>query len=332
MLGQQHITSALRDAAGKDSLHHAYLFVGPPGSGKKEMARWLAQLANCEADTERPCGVCSQCHLVATGNHPDVSWIGPDEESKKGHITIRQAQAVRVEVSRRPVVGRRKLVFLDPADEMTLEAVNCLLKTLEEPPDYATLVLLVGDTTTVIPTVLSRCQVARFKPASEREIAEYLEREGADRGQAAQIARLAAGRPGEALRLLRDPDALTKRERTIAWLESVTDAARPDALYLAENLRSGSDDAAADVPDALRWASTWFRDISVLQSGADPALVVNADRLAPLTRAAQIYDSQQTLAALDAVLQSRRYLAGNGNSSLVTECLLMDLIPWRGVR
>jgi len=332
MLGQEHITSALRDAAARDSMHHAYLFVGPAGSGKREMATWLAQLANCQAEAGRPCGVCPECHLIAAGNHPDVSWIGPDEESKKGHITIRQAQAVRTEVSRRPARGRRKIVVLDPADEMTLDAVNCLLKTFEEPPDYATLILLVDDTTTVIPTVLSRCQVARFKPAPERDIAAYLEREGADAVQAAQVARLAAGRPGEALRLLRDPEALSRRDRALAWLEAVTDAAPADALYLAENLRAGFEDEPADVPDALRWAGTWFRDIAVLQSGADSGLVVNADRLVSLNRAAQYYSRSQALAAADAVVQSRRYLAGNGNASLVTECLLMDLIPWRDER
>lgn len=332
MLGQEHITSALRDAAARDALHHAYLFVGPPGSGKREMALWLARLANCEGEGDRPCGVCSQCHLIAAGNHPDVSWIGPDQESKKGHITIRQAQAVRVEISRRPVVGRRKVVFLDPADEMTLDAVNCLLKTFEEPPDYATLVLLVGDTTTVIPTVLSRCQVARFKPAPQHAIAEYLEKEGAEPGQAAHIARLADGRPGEALRLLRDPDALTTRDRSIAWLESVSLASHADALYLAEDFRSGTEDVAADVPGALRWASTWFRDIAILQSGASTGLVVNTDRMPSLTRAANIYSSAQAVTAMDSIVQARRFLAGNGSASLVTECLLMDLIPWRGAR
>jgi DNA polymerase-3 subunit delta' len=309
-------------------MHHAYLFAGPSGSGKREMARFLAQLANCESDGERPCGVCHQCHLIETGNHPDVSWIGPSEKSKKGHITIEQAQAVRTEISRIPVLGRRKVVTLDPADEMTQDAVNCLLKTFEEPPAYATLVLLVGDTANILPTVLSRCQVTRFKPAPRDVIAAWLIDQGADAEQAGHVARLSEGRPGEALRLLKDAEALAKRERTLVWLKAVALAPRTDALRLAEDLRMGTSDEGADVADSLRWAGSWFRDISAIQARCDRSLVVNADHLDTLEAASRSYTTTQALAAAAAILSARRYLAGNGNATLVTECLLMDLIPW----
>ena len=310
-------------------MHHAYLFAGPPGSGKREMARYLAQLSNCESDGERPCGICHQCHLIETGNHPDVSWIGPSEESKKGHITIKQAQAVRTEISRIPVLGRRKVVTLDPADEMTQDAVNCLLKTFEEPPGYATLILLVGDTANVLPTVLSRCQVARFKPVPRDDIAKWLMDQGADADQVDHVARLSEGRPGEALRMLNDAQALPKRDRALAWLEAVARAPHQEALRLAEDLRTGTSEEGADVADSLRWAGSWFRDISVVQAGCDRSLVVNTDHLDTLESAARSYSTRQALAAAAAILSARRYLAGNGNATLVTECLMMDLIPWR---
>ncbi len=328
LLGQKHLQDALREAARRESLHHAYLFAGPAGMGKQEAALWLARLANCEAEQElRPCGECHQCRLIAAGNHPDIAWVTPSEKSKKGQILIEQAQEVRTAISRRPVLGRRKVTVLAPADELTLEAVNCLLKTLEEPPDYATLVLLASDTANVIPTVLSRCQVVRFKPVPFEDITRFLADQGADPATAERLAMLSGGRPGEALRLLRDPEALAKRERALDWLEAVADAPFVEALRLAGLLRSGAEGESGDVPDTLHWAGAWFRDILALQAGAGWEAVVNRDRMDALDRAARRYPLPQTQAALDAIVRARRYLAGNASAPFVSENLVMDLIP-----
>ncbi|HEY3266991.1 MAG TPA: DNA polymerase III subunit delta' C-terminal domain-containing protein [Armatimonadota bacterium] len=347
MLGQKHLTDALREAAAKDALHHAYLFAGPSGSGKAEAALWLAQLANCEGgaaaavaglfgDAEPapepaiPCGICHNCRLIAEGSHPDVLWVGPSEDSKARKLLIRQAQFVRTEVSRRPVLGRRKVIVLSPADDLTLDAVNCLLKTLEEPPDYATLVLLAGDTGNVIPTVLSRCQVARFTPAPAADIAQWLQDQGALPHMAEQLSRLCDGRPGEALRLWKDQAALPKRDRTLEWLADVADASLPDALRLAERLRVSPDGAPADIPDALGWAAGWFRDVLAVQSGAGAETLINRDRERSIRHAASRYPVSQALSAMRSILNARRYLAGNGSPALVMENLVMDLIPAGG--
>lgn len=318
---QQHLQAALRRAALQGTLHHAYLFAGPAGIGKAEAARWLAQLANCEAEGERPCGACRACRLIAAGSHPDVQWVGPSEKSKSGKILIEQAQAVRTEISRRPVLGRRKVVVLSPADELTLDAVNCLLKTLEEPPEYATLVLLAADTANVLPTVLSRCQVARFQPVPAAEMVAWLRDEGADLGTAERLAVLSAGRPGEALRLLTDADALPHREAALDWLESVAAAHPTDALRLSEQLRAG------DLPDTLRWAETWFRDLLAALCGVPDDRWLNRDRATAIHRAAPRYSPVQLHAALEAIARARRYLAGNAVPQLVADILLMDLVP-----
>jgi DNA polymerase-3 subunit delta' len=317
---QKHLQDALRRGAADGTLHHAYLFVGPSGIGKADAALWLSQLANCEGEGERPCGECRGCRLIAAGSHPDVSWVGPSEKSKSGKILIEQAQAVRTEVSRRPVLGRRKVVILSPADDLTLDAVNCLLKTLEEPPHYATLVLLAADTANVLPTVLSRCQVARFQPIPASEIAAWLREQGAEAASADKLADLSDGRPGEALRLLRDAEALPRRDRALDWLAEISAAGPPDALRLAEQLR------AEEMPDMLRWAATWFRDVLAVQAGVEDASLLNRDRAAALARAAARYDMAGAHRAMDALPRARRYLSGNASAPLVTEALLMDLI------
>lgn len=333
LLGQEHLTKALREAERRGRLHHAYLFAGADGMGKRDAALWLAQLANCEADDgPRPCGDCRACRLAAARSHPDVSWILPSEKSKTGKIILEQARELRTEMSRRPVLSRRKVAIVAPADDLTLDAVNCLLKTLEEPPEYAVLVLLAADTGNVLPTILSRCQVARFQPVPESLLADDLVARGATRETAATLAALADGRPGEARRLFEDAEAMPRRERALRWLEDLARAHPTDALRLAHQLRAGTGNEPPDVPDALRWADTWFRDILVLQTGADSGALRNRDCADALAQAAGRYPLSQAQAAMPAIARARRRLAGMANPALALEDLVMDLIPGGGAR
>lgn len=323
---QKHLQAALRRAAREESLHHAYLFAGPAGIGKADAAIWLAQLANCDGAGERPCGACRACRLIAAASHPDVQTVGPSEKSKSGKILIEQAQAVRTEVSRRPVLGRRKVIVLAPADELTLDAVNCLLKTLEEPPSYATLVLLATDTANVLPTVLSRCQVARFQPIPELAMVDWLREQGATETLAARIAAICGGRPGEALRLLQDEEAMPRREAALDWLEQVAGAIPTDALRLSEQLR------ATDVADTLYWAETWYRDLLAVANGLSDSHLVNRDRVSAIRRAVPRYTATELHAALGSLPRTRRYLAGNAAANVATDVLVMDLVPAGGGR
>jgi DNA polymerase-3 subunit delta' len=327
MLGQSHIVATLRDAAARGALHHAYLFVGQEGLGQEEMARWLAMLANCEAEGERPCGACHTCHLTQSNANPDVLWVAPGDRSKVGRILLEQAQQIRSDVSRRPVIGKRKVVVISPADALTADAVNCLLKTLEEPPEYAILVLLASDTANVLPTILSRCQVLRFVPVPEPDLKAFLLANGADEETAGNVARLAQGRPEAALRLLREPALLAARADAIAWAGSVSRSALPDALKLAEDLRATNE--GGDIEWTLQWAATWFRDILAVQAGAEDA-VLNTDARDALLRAAAVYPAGQPVECVESIHRTRRYLAGNANKDLATEVLVFDLIPRRG--
>jgi DNA polymerase-3 subunit delta' len=257
----------------------------------------------------------------------DVLWVAPGDRSKVGRILLEQAQQIRSDVSRRPVIGKRKVVVISPADALTADAVNCLLKTLEEPPEYAILVLLASDTANVLPTILSRCQVLRFVPVPEPDLKAFLLANGADEETAGNVARLAQGRPEAALRLLREPALLAARADAIAWAGSVSRSALPDALKLAEDLRATNE--GGDIEWTLQWAATWFRDILAVQAGAEDA-VLNTDARDALLRAAAVYPAGQPVECVESIHRTRRYLAGNANKDLATEVLVFDLIPRRG--
>src|SRR5512136_2772802 len=188
IIGQERAVEALRAALRRGGLHHAYLFAGPEGVGKGMAARLLAQAANCERDDGDACGNCPACRKIARGVHPDVLVVEPERdmaragrwEPKGGRTPSRDivVDQVRELVDRRLSLrrfeGRRRFVILDPADAMNPQAQNALLKTLEEPPDDTTLVLVAAGGDALLPTIRSRCLRVAFAPLPASAIEERL--------------------------------------------------------------------------------------------------------------------------------------------------------------
>jgi DNA polymerase III subunit delta' len=165
-----------------------------------------------------PCGVCDSCRRIAAGTHPDVHVIVPGSKGGQ-NISVEQMRDVRQDVARRPIMGRRKLYLIPNAEAMNEEAANTLLKTLEEPPEYVTLILMATSPTRVLPTVLSRCHVVPFGLAPAGAIREWLQANGIAAEAAAALAFSAAGSPGLALRWSWEPESLERRRQLLQLLK-----------------------------------------------------------------------------------------------------------------
>jgi DNA polymerase III subunit delta' len=275
LIGQEHAESTLARALAQDRVSHAYLFVGPESVGKTTAAVLLAQALNCRQHSIRPipsdpsdtpepplpflpCGECEDCRRIAAGTHPDVHLILPGSKTGQ-NISVEQVRELRQDVARRPIMGRRKLYLIPNAEAMNDEAANTLLKTLEEPPENVTLVLMAPSPTRVLPTILSRCQVVRFTLAPGDAIHAWLEADGIAPETAAALALTSGGRPGLARRWSREPDALARRRQVLGLLAEIAALRRRvptapaesiAALRLAERARSlagpeDTDDAGA---------------------------------------------------------------------------------------
>jgi DNA polymerase-3 subunit delta' len=226
VIGQERALSSLRSALRRGALHHAYLFGGPEGASKGLAARLLAQAANCEGGAagpgglrEDPCGACGPCRKIERGVHPDVLVLAEERvmakagtwEPRGGRTPSKDivVDQIRDVVDRRLALrrfeGRRRFVIVDPADAMNPQAQNALLKTLEEPPDETTLVLVASAPDGLLPTIRSRCLRVAFGPGPPGAVAAALEREGT----APDVARLAAELGGGVLDRARD---LAKKE------------------------------------------------------------------------------------------------------------------------
>lgn len=171
----------------RGQLAHAYLFEGVSGTGKKELAIWLAASVLCQKSEQGiPCGVCSNCRRVFEHQHPDVMEIAPEGLS----IKVDQVREIKAEFSKSGVESQQKIFIVEDAEKMTIGAANSLLKFLEEPDGKVIAFLLTTAKQRILPTILSRCQLVHFRPLSKRLLLEELKKEGIQPNQAALLVHL----------------------------------------------------------------------------------------------------------------------------------------------
>jgi DNA polymerase-3 subunit delta' len=227
--GHDEVRRQFEAADRRGRLGQAYLFAGPPGVGKKLFANELAKAVLCESPPEAlvACDRCPSCTLIAAGTHPDAFVARKPDD--KHELPVAVVLDFIAQLGLKPTRGTRKVGLLDDTDDFNEESANCFLKTLEEPPPGSLLILLATAAENQLPTILSRCQVVRFRPLPPLVLRDILAEHGVtDPERADRLIRLAEGSAGQALAL--NDDALWSFRGTL--VESIA-AARPDPVALA---------------------------------------------------------------------------------------------------
>ncbi len=236
---------------------HAMLLVGPPGVGKGTLAEDLAAGLLCRSDdvAARPCRDCRACRALEHGNHPDLHRLAPTGAGLVISIGGREERGVRDlvrDLSLLPVEGGARVAIVAAADRMTEDAQSAFLKTLEEPPAGTVLILTASDEERLLPTIRSRCVRIRLGPVSRPDVEQILIEAGlVDAPVAARLARLSAGRPGDAMSLARVPESLTIRGEVGRTLLDLAGATRADRLRIGRDLLA----RAGELTNAVRRAA-----------------------------------------------------------------------------
>ena len=316
--GHDWAVDHLRKSIAHDRIRQAYLIVGAESVGKETLARALAMTLNCTNPDHQPCGECSSCRRIVSGNHPDI--IYSERESETSPIKIEEIRSVMQRLALKPFEARYRIAIFRDFDSAQPRAQDALLKTLEEPAPHAILILLARSLEDVLPTISSRSQIIQLRPAPIHIIDEVLRDQfGVSEDQAALLARVSGGRIGWALRALRDPDLLAQRDLALNLLEELLGMNRAQRFDRANDL---SKDKAALVTLLELWQTYW-RDALLLatRSGLDPT---NIDRAAALEALTDRYPAETMLSALNATRNTLNILTSNANTRLALEVMFLD--------
>ena len=217
LVGQDRVIARLKQAVAGD-MTHAWLFTGPPGSGRSVAARAFAAALQCETDGDPGCGHCDACAQALAGAHPDVAVIVPEGL----HLKIKEAREIIVRSSRAPTRGRWQVTLIEDADRMEERTSNTLLKAIEEPPPHGVLLLCAPSVEDLLPTIRSRCRLVPLRTPPSSAVAEVLvRRDGIDPAMAAFAAQAAQGHVGRAKRLATDEEARRERRDVLSLPRSL---------------------------------------------------------------------------------------------------------------
>jgi len=328
--GHDHLIQAFDLVSRRGRLAHAYLFTGPPGVGKRLFAGELAKALLCEGAKGRvgegakleACDRCSACALVEAGTHPDLETAGRPEG--KSELPVEIVRRLARSLDLKPARGHGRIVILDDADDLNEESANCFLKTLEEPPPGALLILIGTDADRQLPTIVSRCQVIHFRPLSEPVVADLLASQPIEDWAFIQrLARLSGGSMGLA-QALAEPELWEFRRKLLQGLTQP----RPDTIGLAQDWTKFVEEAGKETAVQRRRAALvlhllidFLNDALSLSVGKSPRLALEGD-LPLLQKLVRQVDADRLIQMSDRCLEADIQLDRYVQIVLVIEALL----------
>ncbi len=321
-IGNQRIKEHLSTTLKSNRLPKAYIFYGPEGIGKASMALLLAKALNCSSFNGDICDKCSSCYKIEKRIHPDVQIFHPEGKE----ISIEQMRYLSNQINLKPFEGKFKIFIIDPAEQMSVEAANAVLKTLEEPPANSLIILITTLLSALLPTIRSRCQLLHFSTISSRELERILIEKYQFKSKEAQsLSHLSAGSLGRALNINLG-ESYEKRKRELFFLQSLSSG---DELgIILERIDELKDKQSID--ELLQILYSMTRDLLVLSLTRDKSLLINIDLEENLKTFLNRFTLEIVLSIMSEIHYTMKAIEENANRKVAIEALFFRIINFFG--
>lgn len=320
IIGHEDIVKHFKSSIELSKVSHAYILNGEKGVGKKTLASVVAKSLQCESGEADPCGKCRSCLQVETGNQPDIIWV---KHEKPNIISVDEIRTQIInDIDLKPYSSRYKIYIVPDSQMMNQQAQNALLKTLEEPPEYAIIMLLTNNVDKFLPTILSRCIVLNFKPVEPLHMIEYLVTNvGVDQEKARFCTDFAQGNLGKAVRLAISPDYNDIREDSVRLLRRISDMEMDEIIQAVKNMGKYK----LDITDYIDIMTMWFRDILMVKISNSPNKIIFKHEFSIMKKQASRISYEGIEKILEAMDKLKVRLEANVNFDIAMELMLLTI-------
>jgi len=305
--GQRFAKKYLSNSIKSNMISHAYMFEGPSGVGKNTMARDLAT---------------TLLEMENLFNSPDYIEITPDGNS----IKIAQIRKLQSDILVKPYKSY-KIYVIDEAQKMTVEAQNALLKTLEEPPKYAIIILITNNKESLLDTIKSRCEIIKFTPIPLVEVADYLTQTGVDKNRASLLANFSRGSMQKAIELSESEDFHIMRDEVQKYVETFLTGSMLDIMDIQSSIEKYKD----NITNVLDLLVNYFRDIMMVKENVDSSMIINLDRLVFIKNMSTKITYSQLSKIIDIIEETKNKLRSNCNFNISIQVMTLNIyevIKW----
>lgn len=319
VIGHEEIVTHLQTAIQMNKISHAYIFAGEDGIGKNFVAEIFAATIQCEAKTDNPCTVCKSCLQSMSGNQPDMKRV-THEKASIGVDDIRLQ--INNDIGVKPYASPYKIYIIDEAEKMTEQAQNALLKTIEEPPEYAVLILLTNNLNAFLPTILSRCVLLSFKPVSNEEIKNYLMDYVKIPDYQAEIsATFSNGNLGKAIKYASSESFMQLKSDVIHLMQNMKEI---DISQISDAVKYFSENKT-QVDDCMDLMMLWYRDVLMFKATMDANHLLYKEEVQDIKNQAKVLSFERLGRIMDSFSTVKSRLKANVNFDVAMELLLINM-------
>lgn len=320
IVGQEQIKEHLQSALSSGKISHAYIINGEKSSGKEFIAKVFAMALQCEKGDGNPCHECHSCKQALSDNQPDIIRVMHEKPNTISVDDIRTQ--INNDVAIKPYSSPYKIYIMNEAEKMTVQAQNAILKTLEEPPEYAVIILLTTNVNSLLPTILSRCVVLNMKPVADEQVRKYLMEQLQVPDYKAEVCvAFARGNVGKAKALASSEDFDNVKNEALSLLKYIQDMELHEIVAAIKKIN----DYKLEINDYLDIMAIWYRDVLLFKATRDVNHLVFREEIQALRRVAQRSSYEGIEKVIEALEKAKNRLSANVNFDLTMELLLLTI-------